>query len=289
MVAFPRLIQARAAVKKAHLLRSKLGIATNVPINPFRVAELLNAEVRFIDIPSMEGMYIANPEPLFVLSSLRPLQRQLFTCAHEIGHAQLEHGDTIDALVEQRESAPEGGDKEFQADAFAANLLMPSTAISAAISARGLNVETADARQFYALASYFGVGYSTLVRHLQFGVRTLGWLRATEILRKTPRQIRAEILEGRESGNLIVIDRFWLNGSLAEAEVGDFIIAPLGAAATSNTIRLVEPLSLSLLFEVVRPGICEVQVNGVSISIRAARKNYMGRLENRYAEEIESE
>jgi len=84
------------AVSRALSLRKKLGVSFEESVSPIDAAEQLSIDVRFVDLPSMEGIYVADNEPKIVLSSLRPSGRRSFTCAHELGHHMFGHGDRFD-------------------------------------------------------------------------------------------------------------------------------------------------------------------------------------------------
>src|SRR5882672_1823482 len=116
------------AVAKALWLRRKLRVAFDQPICPVDAAEELGIEVRFMDLPSMEGMYVSGSSPIIVLSSLRPHGRRNFTGAHEIGHHILGHGQQFDEMKETKGARRIIDPNEFSADCFASHLLMPKSA-----------------------------------------------------------------------------------------------------------------------------------------------------------------
>src|SRR5947209_14102365 len=86
---------AMAAMSAALQLRQSEGFGLWAPVCPYDLAEKLGIEVRFIDLPSMEGMYCKNPNPIILVSSLRPAGRQGFNCAHELGHHVFKHGTHV--------------------------------------------------------------------------------------------------------------------------------------------------------------------------------------------------
>src|SRR5437867_1910276 len=131
---------ARRSGKRAFKLRQTLGLPADTSLNIYDVVTTLGMEVRFVDIPSLEGMYTQGTPPTIVISSLRPVVRQIFTCAHELGHHEFGHGEMVDELSERRTSSKVTDPREREADGFAANLLMPPTAVDAAISRRGFSL-----------------------------------------------------------------------------------------------------------------------------------------------------
>ena len=103
---------AMQAVAKALRMRRSAGYGLDSAVCGYDLAQRLDIEVRFLDIPSMEGMYYQAPKPHIILSSLRPLGRRAFTCAHELGHHSYGDGTRIDELVKERED-PQFDSSEF--------------------------------------------------------------------------------------------------------------------------------------------------------------------------------
>lgn len=156
---------ARAAVS----LRRQLALPFSAPCCPYDIAERLGIQVRFMDLPSMEGMYSPQPSPTILISALRPAPRRNFTCAHELGHHAFGHSHRVTPT-----SKPHGARcarysvEEAMVDRFAAELLMPSLGIRHAFAVRGLNPQDCDAEGIYRVACQFAVGYATLSRtHLR--------------------------------------------------------------------------------------------------------------------------
>ena len=171
--------QAHAATVKALQVRRASGCAFWDPVCVYDLATNLGLEVRFFDIPSMEGVYCASAHSTIIVSSLRPPGRQAFTCAHELGHHVFGHGDQYDELVEHRSEARRFDPHEFQADCFAGALLMPKVAVSRGFSLRGWDLATAAPEAFYVVATWLGVGYTTLIYHLR---KALGMLSETRVI-----------------------------------------------------------------------------------------------------------
>jgi hypothetical protein len=89
---------AKDALMKALRLRRKMGISLEAPVCVFDLANEMGIEVRFVDVPSLEGIYSKWPEPVIIVSSLRPPGRQASTGGHELGHHEYGHGFCIDEL-----------------------------------------------------------------------------------------------------------------------------------------------------------------------------------------------
>lgn len=107
-----------------------------LPVDPVAIAEKLNIDVSFVEFedPELSGAITATAgEVKIFLSDKERFERQLFTCAHEIGHF-MERAEAQDDTYTFKESEAElqaargrGWDlHEFYADEFAGNLLMPT-------------------------------------------------------------------------------------------------------------------------------------------------------------------
>jgi hypothetical protein len=277
----------RTAIRKALDARAELGIPSNEPLNVYDAAVDLNCEVLFVDIPSAEGMYLRDEPPTIVVSSRRPQVRQVYTCAHELGHHRLGHGEVIDELFEMRTRSTTDSAREREADAFAGSLLMTPTAVDRAFSDRGIVPELADPRTIMVIASYFQVGYATLVRHLQVGIKRLSWARAEELLRISPRQIRSGVFGFHSAEPLIIVDEKWVSRVALDCTVGDWIHAPARSSGT-GAVYAHEESTIRVIFNARAPGTGALTLpDGKVITVRIARKNYVGRLKFRWEPEIE--
>ena len=67
---------ARQALLRALSTRKKVGLASTSPLCPFDLAEKLAVEVRFVDIPNIEGMYVKRIPPLILVAADRPAGRR---------------------------------------------------------------------------------------------------------------------------------------------------------------------------------------------------------------------
>ena len=180
---------ARRAAAAALRTRRSAGYGLTEPVCVYDLAERLGIEVRFVDIPSMEGMYLHSEfAPTILVSSLRPSGRRAFTCAHELGHYSNGDGTRVDELVEKR-SRHLFEESEFAADCFAGILLMPKVAIDRAFALRKWKVHECNPGQFYLLSNYFGVGYSTLIHHMRSSLNILSAAQASALLKVKPRRL----------------------------------------------------------------------------------------------------
>jgi Zn-dependent peptidase ImmA (M78 family) len=276
------------ALTSALRLRKQLNVGHEESISALDAADKLGIETRFVDLPSMEGMYIAGPNPAILLSSLRPQGRRAFTCAHEIGHHILGHGAQFDELVSDKGQSRRDDPREFAADCFASYFLIPKVTLENGLSKRGLSYSSLEPSQVYRLSSWLGVGYRTLIGHMAFGLKTISTDQAERLKKAEPRDIRQALLSGMKVPSLHVADEHWV-GRAIDCEVGGYVMAPRTSHIEGSSIRMVEALPKVRLFEAAKPGIARIhdQTTGWSAFIRVSRKAYTGRSCFRFEEECD--
>ena len=228
---------ARQAIAAALRTRLSAGYGLDHAICVYDLAEKLGLEVRFLDLPSMEGMYLSSSSPTIIVSSLRPPGRRAFTCAHELGHHNRSDGVEMDELVELWDK-PRLDPEEFAADCFAGALLMPKMAVSRAFAIQGWSMEECTPEQAFMVAGYFGVGYTTLVHHLRSALDVLPHTRAEALLKVSPSKAQSLLLGWQTPQTVVVVDAHW-TGRAVDVEVGDLIFVRGGAQSEGACI---EPL-----------------------------------------------
>ena len=267
---------AQAAFAAALRMRKDAGHRLDEAICVYDLAERLGIEVRFTDIPSMEGMLYCNPEPIIIVTSLRPSGRRSFTCAHELGHFHYEHGTTVDKLVGK---SPKIGfdSKEFIADSFAGALLMPKMAVQRAFALRNWSIESSTPGQIYTVSNYFGVGYSTLVHHLSKSLRLLPSYRAEQFLKVGPRRAQAQVIGWQSKDKVWMVDPYW-SGRAIDVEIGDLILAQGETYYEGSCLEGVEVSGNRRLFRACQPGLGRVcNASGWSSFVRVSRRAFIGR------------
>jgi Zn-dependent peptidase ImmA (M78 family) len=270
-------------------IRQKAQIAPHHPCSVFDLADKLGVEVRLAALPSAEGIY--SPEkPVIIVSSLRPPGRQAFTCAHELGHHAYGHGERFDELVEVRRTKRRFDPKEFEADCFATALLMPRTAVLKGLGSRGWNPKTLSPEQAYALASWLGVGYTTLISNMHWGMGLLSPHQAATLEKVKRPQIRKSIL-GREcKEHLIVVGEAW-TGRAIDGQVDDLILLPAGTAVEGQVVDQVCNSPKGRLVRAAKPGVGRAASSDGSWAqfLRVSRKQYAGLARFRHLEEVDDE
>ncbi|APE48289.1 Zn peptidase [Delftia sp. HK171] len=269
--------------------RIKAGFDLKSPICIYGLSESLNVPVRFNDI-NMEGMYDRTPKPRIHISALRPLARRNFTCAHELGHHIFGHGSTIDELQEDLTKRQDRPPAEILADAFAAFTLMPTLGLREAFSARKLDPNKATALEMYAIACNFGVGQSTLVNHLAYGIRTISIDHRNKLGKITPKMIRTALLGVEVSEPLTVADEYW-NSSTLDVEQGALLLLPAGVVVDAAVLSPEQTLTTGRLFRAAKCGITRIAIPATSWAtyVRIAPRKYVGLAKFRHLEEINDE
>lgn len=274
---------ARSAARAAARIRADLGVGPAEGVCPFDLAEGLEVPVRLVALPSLEGMYSPEPRPTIILSVQRPPGRQRFTCAHEIGHHVFEHGTRIDELDDA--AAESWSPEEFVAQRFAAALLMPKLAVESAFAKRGWPIADPDPEAVFAVAQELGVGYTTLIGHLE---RTLGRLPsgAADGLRR----LRLPQLRNRLAGfdvdhDAFVVDQHWGRRTI-DVHVGDVVLLPTTAEVEGRCASTVERPIRHLLAVETGVGTVSVSSDGSPLPLRVCRREFTGLARYRHLEEV---
>jgi Zn-dependent peptidase ImmA (M78 family) len=106
---------------------------TEPPIDVVKIAETLGIEIHTLqfDDPNVSGILIKKANDFYIgLNELQPKNRQRFSIAHELGHYTLHilsKSIFVDDFEKFRDKVSSEGSKEeeIEANAFAAELLMP--------------------------------------------------------------------------------------------------------------------------------------------------------------------
>ena len=280
---------AKQALEKSLEVREEYGYDFRSPLCVYELADRAGVKVQFVDDVSMEGVYAALAKPTVLLSSLRPLTRRTFTCAHELGHHVFGHGSTIDELRDDVESGT-FSPNEFLADIFAGFILMPAQGVKRAFSTRGLAATTATPEQIYKVASSFGVGYETILGHLEYSLRYINAPRANILRKSRLPQIRERILDFATKSPLVIADRHHALGTL-DAEVGTLVLLPQGAATDSGHIEPFKDTPNGTVFRAMRPGLARVSLRSGNWGaiVRVSRKDYADLAKYRHLEETDGD
>jgi Zn-dependent peptidase ImmA (M78 family) len=144
------------------------------------------------------GVYLNQPYPGILVTTERRLSVQRFTAAHELGHYELKHQPSLDddnilrRLVPPAPSAT--GFQEVEANAFAAEFLMPRWLISWHCNRHGWTERSFRRPDvMYQLSLRLGVSYEATCWTLARGNLITEEL-ARELLQTRPREIKVALL-----------------------------------------------------------------------------------------------
>jgi Zn-dependent peptidase ImmA (M78 family) len=264
------------------------------PIDVYSLCQDMGVSVRFVAIPSMEGLYGRRDDGsgVILLPSQRPLPRRSFSCGHELGHHVFGHGSSIDQIIgvyTDRKSST-FDPNEFLVDTFTGFLLMPTLGIRSAFANRGWKPADATPEQIFTVACSFGVGYETLIAHMTFSLRMLGRERGKLLGKDSPKSIRERVLGSASVEPLIILDREWSMPTV-DAEVGTLLLLPPNAEADGSGLVAEAAQAPGTLLRARRPGITRVSVPGSSwaVFVRVARKEFVGLAQYRHLECVEGD
>jgi hypothetical protein len=277
------------AASEALRVRQRMGLGLTDPANPVDIAEKLGIQVWFQKLPSVEGVLIRAPHPVILLSALRPAGRMAFTCAHELAHYWFNHEGHVDA-ADDGPVLREDSDDEYQANMFAAYLLMPKTTVQFAFAQRTSTPESAAPLVVLAVAHWLGVGYTTLVHHLRYNLSLLTGDRAEVLLRHAPKDIIGHLAGNRTPGtSAFVVDRAWRSRPV-DLEVGDAVVldGPITASGSCVTTEVGEAARIVVIG--VQPGTGHIDGgDGWATYVRVRRYRFEGRSIFRHLEEADDE
>lgn len=276
---------AKKAALEAERMRRFVKVLSYAPIDPFDTAVKCGCDVRFISLPSLEGVYSPEPKPVIVIGSERPAGRRTFTCAHELGHHVFKHGAQVDELKVQK-NACQRSPQEFIADVFAGFFLMSQIAVSRALKDRGLSATTLLPEQVYRLANYFGVGYSTIVNHFAYSLKIITRDHADNLLKIKPRLFKEQY--GAEAkSEIVIVDHYWVHRAV-DLESGDTLILPENSEVDLGPqLQFTESREGCSIYKAASAGITRAFClkSEWAVNIRVSKKNYEGLARFRFLED----
>ena len=275
------------ALKAALTLRKKMEYQLWEPLCVNDLVDTMNIILKYEDIKSAEGLYIKDPGPAIIIGAHRPIVRQNFSCAHELGHHIFGHGTKLDEFINHMDFDQPFDEDEFLADCFAGFLLMPKVAVQNAFNNRQWSLTQPEYEQFFIISGLLGVGYTTLVKHMRFSLKMLNKNQTSVLLSKSPAKIKQKILSCDSSPeNLIIVDKHWLRPTI-NILVGDMIVVPLNTDIHSD-FKFVKTTQYGDVFQSNAVGITRISNIdfGLSVFVRTSKKEYFGLNKYKHLEDI---
>ena len=150
-------------------IKEKKGKIT-YPINPFEVLKEKNTIITYSDFDKLEGLLLYDKKRSIISINInRPITRQRFTAAHELGHIMLHteiKGNNFLCPMYGRKS-----DVEKEADAFASNLLMPSDELNKRVNLYQDENGKVGLDECLLIAEYFGVSFESCIKTICFRIK----------------------------------------------------------------------------------------------------------------------
>ena len=140
------------------------------PINPFEILKEYNAIITYSDFDKLEGLLLYDKNKSLVsINASRPITRQRFTAAHELGHLIMHteiQGDNFICPIAGMKS-----DIEKEADLFASNLLMPTEELNKRVDLYQNEEGKVGLDECLLIAEYFGVSFESCVKTIRFRLK----------------------------------------------------------------------------------------------------------------------
>lgn len=196
-----------AAEQVLKIIKEKKGKIT-YPINPFELLKEYNAVITYSDFDKLEGLLLYDKKKSVVsINMSRPITRQRFTAAHELGHILMHTEIKANNFL-----CPISGTKndiEKEADSFASNLLMPTDELNKRINLYQDENGKVGLDECLLIAEYFGVSFESCVKTVCFRIKRfnegLDNAELTKLIRKyKPNAKRKELFEKSNDLSLLL-------------------------------------------------------------------------------------
>jgi Zn-dependent peptidase ImmA (M78 family) len=273
------------ASRKASEIRRANNYTKYQPLNIFDLCIKLDLTVRFVDV-NMEGMYFSQQDgtsPQILISTLRPLPRRVFTCAHELGHHLFGHGDKVDAIADEKVAMYDKD--EYLVDTFAGNLLMPIAAVLAELAKRNWDINRATPEQVYTISSIFGTGYNTLITHC-YKNNVLNEAMALSLGKSKPATILKNLVGTDIPNSHFKIFDEQNPSKAVDLEQNNILIIPAKDVPQGNHLIKLKTLSNRVVYRAEKAGIIRISnaENESGYFVRIQSAGYQGFAEYRHLE-----
>ncbi len=215
---------------------ARLSVNPDEPVDVFRHIEDARGWLLFQQLDRLYGFFDRTENSAgIVLHSGHPLSLQRFTAAHELGHYVLGHqraADEQDDIVGRAASR-----EEVEAQAFAAEFLMPIPLVNRAVERLGINpLRSLHASDAYQLSLEMGSSYRATINRLE-QLNMLSRANAAELRNTRPLDVKIEVV-GKDTVNLRRNDTWTLDERnrhrRPEPRIGDEVHVRLGELPSSG-------------------------------------------------------
>ena len=173
----------------------------------------------------------------------------------------------------------------FAADTFATSLLMPRQAVVERFAKRAWELDNSDPTQLFAVAGELDIGYSTLLKHLRYGLDLVSNEWMVSRLKIAPKAIRQKVTGTKEPPRVVILDDHWSNIPI-DIEVGDEIAIPSRLhVETGGVIREVASRGEYSRWKGTKTGEANLRINECRCRIRVARTGFCGMLKYRFLDD----
>jgi hypothetical protein len=160
---------------------------------------------------------------------------------------------------------------------------MPKIAVDAAFARRAISASRASALDTFIVAQDLGVGFSTLVRNLQFSMRAVSLTTAERLHRVKLLSIRRAIAGFDVQHDLLVVDESWGTRGV-DIQVDDVLLIPGNASTQGACLSREEAPSRHIRAIAAGQGSIDL-AGGRAIRVRVSRRSYSGLARFRFMEE----
>lgn len=277
------------ASARAQNVLVKCSVETGSAVDPILIAENRGCEVRFMALPSLEGVYSPSPKAVIILGSQRYAGRRAFTCAHELGHHEFKHGARLEELKHDR-SCKEKDPDEFLADMFASLLLMSQGSVRKALKTRQIQPQKIEPMDIFRLASYFGVSYGAMIDHMTWTLKVLNTQQRKNLIQTKPKELKAQF-GGIPQSEVILVDEFWRDRAV-DLEIGDILVLYRGVdVKCGQSIIPNGAINGQPTYKAISKGYAQAFNSNKdwAVNIRVTSKHYEGLAQFRFLDDPEEE
>ena len=163
---------------------------------------------------------------------------------------------------------------------------MSAAAVREAFGRRGVGIESAESTEVFAVAGWLGVGYTTLIDHLQIGLEMITARHAATLRRSSPKAIRDFFLGANDIQQLVIAGSEWLRRPI-DLRVGDGVLLPQGSLIEGDKLALHCLQGKHVLAVASRSGLARIEhpETNWSCFVRVMKRDYEGLGRFRFEEE----